>query len=317
MNELTWGLPVIAYLFLAGTGAGALTASAAVLLRGDTKTDYFSVARYGALIASVPVAIGSGLLIFELGSFQAGNYFRFLNLYLVFNSSPMSVGTWLLTLFLGISALYGYTFLSRDAHVDDYQRTLRRSLAWVSLPLGISVAIYTAVLIGAMPAKPFWNSPVLAMLFLVSSISTGIASIMLARAIMHRHSNDRQVAQSINESNYQLAASDILLIGAELITILLFIMFAHLSVGNAQAAITVILAGGELASLFWLGVVVVGLLVPATLEIILIAPRLLHKKAILTHRSLEMIIPIAILIGGFVLRYVIVVAGQITHPIGL
>ena len=33
-EELLWGLPVIGYLFLAGVGAGALTVSASVLLRG-------------------------------------------------------------------------------------------------------------------------------------------------------------------------------------------------------------------------------------------------------------------------------------------
>ena len=32
--ELFWGLPVIFYLFLAGVGAGALTVSSSVLLRG-------------------------------------------------------------------------------------------------------------------------------------------------------------------------------------------------------------------------------------------------------------------------------------------
>jgi formate-dependent nitrite reductase membrane component NrfD len=33
-EELVWGIPVIGYLFLAGVGAGAVTVSASVLLRG-------------------------------------------------------------------------------------------------------------------------------------------------------------------------------------------------------------------------------------------------------------------------------------------
>ena len=32
--ELNWGMPVIGYLFLAGVGAGALTVSAYIFLRG-------------------------------------------------------------------------------------------------------------------------------------------------------------------------------------------------------------------------------------------------------------------------------------------
>jgi formate-dependent nitrite reductase membrane component NrfD len=97
---LSWGLPVIFYLFLAGLGAGAMTVSASVLLRGGGGGfggGHFQVARYGAIIAPLPVMVGSLLLIFELGSFEAGHWFRWFNLYKVINASPMSIGTWLLS----------------------------------------------------------------------------------------------------------------------------------------------------------------------------------------------------------------------------
>lgn len=317
MVELNWGLPVVAYLFLAGMGAGALTASASVLLRGGPRNVHFDVARYGAFIAPLPVAIGSALLVFELGSFQAGHWFRFLNLYTTINLSPMSVGTWLLTFFLGVSVLYAYTFLAPDARADDARSGLRRAVAWVSVPLGVGVAVYTGVLLGAMPARPFWNSPVLAMLFLLSSISTGVAAILLARAVMHRKQPDAQREQQYHESGYLLTATDTLLIGLELLTIFLFLMYAHLTVGSVKAAVSVVLAGGSLAGMFWFWVVLVGLVVPAAIELALIVPRLIHHKAFVVHQSLEIILPAAVLVGGFMLRYVVVVAGQITHPLGL
>ncbi len=71
--ELTWGLPVILYLFLAGVGAGALTVSASVLLRGGGGGfggQHYEIARYGAFLAPVPVMVGCAMLIFELGSYQ-------------------------------------------------------------------------------------------------------------------------------------------------------------------------------------------------------------------------------------------------------
>ena len=71
--ELTWGVPVILYLFLAGVGAGALTASASMFLRGGPTGRYFNIARYGAFLAAPLVIIGTGMLVFELGSFQAGH----------------------------------------------------------------------------------------------------------------------------------------------------------------------------------------------------------------------------------------------------
>lgn len=314
--DLTWGMPVVGYLFLAGMGAGALITSASMLLRGGPEGHYFNIARYGAFIAFPTVGIGVALLVLELGSFEAGHWFRWLNLYKVINLSPMSIGTWLLTLFCVVSFFYAYTFLSRDAAPGDAQDNMRRLLAWVSVPLGIGVAVYTGVLLGAMPARPLWNSPILAFLFLISSISTGIAILMLTTSLIKPKLSEEGKKQ-FNECNYILSSTDTLLIGVELMVIFLFIMYAHMTIGSVREAIGVIEFGGSMATTFWLWVVLVGLILPALIELYLIMPRLLHKKAFVTHGSLDIIIPITVLIGGFMLRYVIVVAGQITYPIGL
>lgn len=317
MHETTWGLPVILYLFMAGLGAGALITSTSLLLRGGATGKYFNVARYGAFIAPIPVILGSALLVFELGSFQAGNWFRFLNLYTVINLSPMSIGTWLLTIFLGVSIVYAYTFLSPDARPGDAQENLRRMTAWVGVPLGIGVAVYTGVLLGALPARPFWNSPILALLFLLSSISTGIAAVILARAVMHRRQLSANDEHEYHETGYLLSATDTLLIGLELLTLFLFLMYAHLSIGNTREAVGVIMFGGELSLMFWLWVVTIGLLIPASIELALIIPRLIHHGEYLSHRYIDIIVPVTVLIGGFMLRYVVLIAGQITFPIGL
>ncbi len=101
--ELTWGMPVILYLFLAGLGAGVVTVSSSVLLRGGGGGfggGHFTLARYGALIGPLPVVVGAGLIVLELG-----RPFRALNLFKVINLSPMSIGTWLLTTFIVVSLL--------------------------------------------------------------------------------------------------------------------------------------------------------------------------------------------------------------------
>ena len=323
-HELNWGFPVIAYLFLAGLGAGALTVSASVFLRGGGGgfgNGHFAVARYGALIAPLPVMVGCGLLIFELGSFQAGHWFKWLNLYKTITLSPMSIGTWLLTIFIGISLVYAYTFLPRYASATDKLELLRKAMAWIGMPLGIAVAIYTGILLGAMPARPFWNSPILAMLFLLSSLSTGVAAILLTRALLHKGKRDADVQQS----SYLLTTSDVLLIGFELVVIFLFIMFAYLTVGDVGYAVSVILFGdrsiemfgANLAVLFWLGIVLVGLLIPALVELFYVSPKLLFQRQFGPPYGIEVAVPVAVLVGGFVLRYVVVVAGQITGPVGV
>ena len=144
--ELTWGMPVIWYLFLAGVGAGALTTSASVLLRGGAAAGGFAgshaeIARYGAFLAPLPVILGTFFLIFELGTFEAGHWFRWLNLYKMINLSPMSIGTWLLTFFIGVSVVYAYTFVPNAPMLGERQAPLRKALAWIAIPLGIATAV--------------------------------------------------------------------------------------------------------------------------------------------------------------------------------
>ena len=331
MLELNWGLPVIGYLFLAGVGAGALTVSSSVLLRGGGGGfggDNVKIARYGALLAPPLLIIGTGMLILELGTFEAamehgdfGRFFRFINLFLTINLSPMSIGSWILAFCILASLGYAYTFIAQGDEPDKKTVNLRRGLAWIGVPLGIAVALYTGVLLGAMPSRPFWNSPVLAVLFLMSSLSTGVAAILLLKAIFGGNShasesepmNDGQFAKSA----YLLAASDTLLIGFEVLVIFSFIMFAMLTIGNQAQAMAIILPGGALAGLFWVGVVLVGLILPVLVELRYVIPTLLHHRPFAMPRNLEIAVCLVVLIGGFMLRYVVVVAGQVTGPMGI
>ncbi|MBT4887974.1 MAG: polysulfide reductase NrfD [Rhodospirillales bacterium] len=311
--DIHWGLPIILYFFLAGMGAGAGVISAFVLLRGEGNANRygghsFSIARIGALISVPMVGIGTAFLILELGSFEVGNYFRFLMLFTTVTMSPMSIGSWLLVVFMGVASLYALSFLKPDAASGDANDGTRRTMAMLMIPLGACVAIYTGVLLGAVPSRPFWNSPMLPMLFLFSSLSTGVAAIMIIRVFLNSESEGK-------EAEYRLAVSDFGLIIFEMLSLFLFVLFAFLMVGNSQDAILAIFSGG-LASTFWIGVVVIGLLLPALLEARFLTPRL-QGGAFAAPRAMEMLIPAAIIVGGFILRYVVVIAGQVTGPVGL
>ena len=318
-GEMHWGLPIIFYFFLAGLGAGAATVSGSVFLRGGggTRGVHIDMARYGAFIAPLPVIFGTALLVFELGSFEAGHWFKWLNLYRVMNLSPMSVGTWLLTFFIMLSVVYAYTLWRGDPLLGDFRYTLRKALAWIMVPMGIAVAVYTGVLLGAMPSRPFWNSPILALLFFVSALSTGVAAILLARALFASQKMKAKERRQFEDSSYLLTASDAMLIGLELLVVFLFIMFAYLTVGDVREAVSVILWGGPMATQFWLWFVVLGLLIPVLIELVYVLPKLLFYRDYNAPRSVEIVVPALILIGGFMLRYVVVVAGQITGPVGI
>ena len=337
MYDTFWGLPVIGYLFLAGIGAGALTVSASVLLKSAADgSKYFQIARYGALLAPLPLILGTAMIIFELGTFQAaienGEFallFKFIYLFLTINQSPMNIGSWVLGACILLSLIYAYTFLPRDAAPGDERSNLRRILAWIAIPLGISVAIYTGVMLGVMPARPFWNTPMLALLFLVSALSGGTAGILLLKAIFNPADNvadggkgtgkkaSTALAKSSGQSEYLLASSDLVFIGFEFLVILLFLFFAQMTVGAQGEALKVILPGGELAMLFWGGVVLVGLVIPVVIELRYVVPTLVHHKPYMAPRSMEILVAVVVLAGAFLLRYVVVIAGQITGPTGI
>ena len=333
---MTWGLPVIWYLYLAGLGAGAVVISAYSYLVNtqyeSSHYHYFRMARMGAFIGPFPVIIGVSMLIFELG-----RPFRPLNLFKVINLSPMSIGSWFLLLFIITSLVYGLTFVTslRPQWDGLKQRVvpIQRALAFLNIPLGIGVAVYTGILLGAMPSRPLWNSPILALLFLVSALSTGIGAIMLGRSVLHTKSPEavpnrrirtrgrrmaaKRPGRRYHETGYLLATTDLTLISIEILVIFLFIMFAHLTVGNLKYAMAEILPGGEMATTFWVWVVLIGLVIPALVELVTVLPRLIYNVPFKAHRSVEFAVSVAILVGGFMLRYVIVVAGEITGPTGI
>ncbi len=313
MHELTWGFPVIAYFFLAGTGAGAVVVSGSVLLRkGGFGASRFAVARCGALIGPFPVMLGTFLIVFELGQ-----PFRALNLFHLINLSPMSIGSWFLNLFITLSLLYAATFLPRSAGPGDKLAPYRRALAWICVPLGIGVAIYTGIMLGAMPARPLWNSPILSALFVLSALSSGVASIILAGVFFRRKSADPAIQGDYDNSNYLLITSDALLVASELMVVFLFLLFGQLTIGDVRYAMSSIMPGGELAYMFWGLVVIAGLTIPLFIELFQVVPRLLYGRSFRSHAAVEVIVPLAILIGGFALRYTIVVAGQITSASAL
>ena len=95
-HHIMWSWPIIGYLFLAGTGAGATAVSTAVVLweSGERISPHnLLVARVGAFLGPPTVLVGTFLLIFELGRpFRAFNI-MFSNLwYRGFNPSPMNWG---------------------------------------------------------------------------------------------------------------------------------------------------------------------------------------------------------------------------------
>jgi DMSO reductase anchor subunit len=138
----TWKKPdVPLYLFLGGT-AGA---SALLGVLADA-TGRPGLRRAGRLAAAVGSSAGAGLLVHDLGRPE-----RFFNMLRVFKpTSPLSVGSWILAPFSGLTAA------AAAAELTGRAPTAGRLAAAGSAVLGPAMTTYTAVLL-ADTAVPTWH----------------------------------------------------------------------------------------------------------------------------------------------------------------
>jgi formate-dependent nitrite reductase membrane component NrfD len=247
----------------------------ASLIRKKDDADLNRVAEFGARLAPWPVIVGCMLLMFDLG-----RWYRFYKLFLhVRWTSPMSIGSWLLMLFILISLLYLYSFLSAQQRARllgflprvvrfNWMETLdlserRRMLAIAGLPLSVGVGIYTGVLLGAVQSRPFWNTSLVAQLFLLSALSTGCAALLFAPLWGRKPLEIGEVRL--------LYTLDIAALSLELFIVLPYVIHGQLSVQAVRDSLQLIL-GGPFTVVFWLFFFSFGLLLPLLMEIREIVP---------------------------------------------
>jgi formate-dependent nitrite reductase membrane component NrfD len=313
MAKIEWGILIVNYLFLGGLSAGIFFVSAlATYLQQRDEAAYARIARSGAMMAPWPVTLGSLLLIFDLG-----NWYRFYKLFVHFRwQSPMSIGSWLLVLFTLVTLANFWAWLPgerRSALVRlvklpprcNYDlSSWRRLLAAGGFPLSIGVAIYTGVLLGAVQARPLWNTNLVAQLFLFSALSTGCAVLILVLSYNR---------QTVDATQLRfLYTLDICLITLEFFIVVPYLIHGELSVQAVKDSLGLIL-GGPYSVAFWLLFMGIGLLAPLILEVWEVAPALASETVLHHNRGLAAFTGVLVIFGGYVLRYVFVYAGQISY----
>lgn len=315
MGQQAWGWLIAVYLFLGGLGAGSFLIAAFFELRGwRYQRDFCPVALVGSTVSGPLVALGSALLIFDLG---AGKMEPWRILYMFTHpSSVMTWGIWILTIFIPLAFAYGFLelveilpFLRRLVSKSNLGskllgkvRSYRKWVAAIGSMFAVATAIYTGVLLSIVgPSVPLWSQPVLPfiafpmlpVLFLVSAISTGLGLAF-------------DVTAPIGDPEIQtrhriMDLSHILLIGLEGILIGLLLVVALNHGGPAAEAAQIIIAG-PLSAVFWVGVVLVGLVYPFVVHAYAIGR---GRHSVLTGITSGL----GIVIAGLLLRYMIVIAG--------
>ncbi len=164
-----------------------------------------------------------------------------------------------------------------------------RVLACLSALLGTGVGFYTGVLLSTLPARPLWNTAILAPLFLVSGLASGGAFLCLFLPA---------------EEHQRLAPASLSFCGVELLLLAAFVIF--LSSGNAAAQRAgALMFSGTFSWVFWGLIILAGLVLPAALEQL----ELMHYRLPFGQGRVP---PVLKLAGGLALRFVIVYAGLLS-----
>jgi formate-dependent nitrite reductase membrane component NrfD len=296
-----WGWLVVLYFFFGGIAAGAYFIATLIDLVGAERDRPIAKIAY---YITAPLVLLCGLFL----TLDLERPERFWHMLIQSNTglpifkywSPISVGAWALLLFGLFTGVSFIGVLAEDARFGLGRLSgLARNLHEGSIGLifqvigclfGFFIASYTGALLTATN-QPFWSdSPLIGALFLASAASTGIAVLLLILSF-------RRGAPPDSVANLERTDRWAMLL--ELVLLVAFVI----SLGSLAP---VFLFSGY-GILLLIGTLLGGVLIPLFLQW---RPRLLGSNGVLLAAVL-------VLVGGFILRYAIVMAGQYVSVAGL
>ena len=288
---MVWDATIAFYLFLAGLGAGAFSLAA---ILSFVKPELKMVRKVGYLIAPIAVVVGCLLLMVDArgGLLNPNRFF-----YIVSNlQSVMSWGVMILTVFILLTAVNLVLFIRKGK--------TPRGLDLAGIVLSVCVAAYTGLLLGAANAFPLWNPFVLPVLFIVSAFSSGFAAVLLIAYIMK--SNEPSQIGFTKKTALVFPVVEGILIAV----LLVVVSFDGGSTAQAAKASVANLLSGSYAAVFWIGLVLIGIVFPFGAEIY--SKRFMATQSgndnATTKVALAVVTESCVVVGAFALRFLVIMA---------
>lgn len=201
-------------------------------------------------------------------------------------TSWISRGFIIIWAFLGLGAIQlAITYWAPGGAAE----TLFMVLAGIA---AFGVAIYSGFVVSFVVGIKLWNSSIIPILFVVAGLAGGLSVLLLA-------SQGESTSRMISVANFTLAG---LVVYAVAVAVYLW----GTTYGSESARDSVMrILRGDIAPVFWLGVVLVGIVLP----VVLIAPFSLADNV---STAAFIIAAACAILGGVALRYTILKAGVYT-----
>ncbi len=180
---VSWGLYISNFTFLVGVAAAAVMLILPAYIFRDP--DFHKVVIIGEGVAVGALVMCLSFIVVDLGGpLQAWHLIPGIGLF----NWPSSILAWdvlvlngylLLNLFVPAYILYS-RYMNRKPDERKYRPFVFLSIFWA-----FGIHLVTAFLYEGLPARPFWNNPLLGPRFLASAFAAGPALITLVLAIIH------------------------------------------------------------------------------------------------------------------------------------
>jgi molybdopterin-containing oxidoreductase family membrane subunit len=284
-NRIVWGLPHVFAVFMIVAASGALNVASIASVFGQTA--YKPLAPLSTLLALALLVGGLCVLVLDLGRPD-----RLIVAMTTYNFS--SIFAWNIYLYVGFIAV-GVVYL--------WMMMERRMNAFTK-PVGVFAFVWrlalttgTGSIFGFLVARQAWDAAIMAPMFIAMSLAFGLAVFLLLTLAISRHAG-RELGAGLRR---RLAR----LLGIFAAVVLYFAAVQHLTnlyaAEHAAVERFILFEGGIYTTLFWLGQIGIGGVVPLVL---IFAPQI--KSSVNT----VMWASVAVIIGGFAQLYVIIIGGQ-------
>ena len=256
---ILWGWEVTAYVTTKAIAAGAFIIPFIAMLLGYEISNTTKL--WSAGISLVFLSLTGLFLVMDLDRPD-----RFLNVLLRPQwKSWLVKGGYIITIFGLLVTVWGAM-----TYFDVFQnfKVVETILLWVTAFFAVMLAIYTAFLFAQAKGRDFWQSPSLALHMLVHSVMAGAAIFALVLLI-------------IGNENWMSILGMIMIIA---VSVNLFTMTTELTMTHpSTAAHTVVemITKGRYKKLFWIGVIILGNILPLGLLIFIPSATILTVAAVL------------------------------------
>ena len=184
MNDIvSWGFYISNFTFLVGVAAAAVMLILPAYMFHDP--DFHRVVIIGEGIAVGALVMALSFIVVDMGGpLQAWHLIPGIGIF----NFPSSMLAWDVLVLNGYLLLNGLVpayilyshYMGREADIKKYRPFVFLSIFWA-----FSIHLITAFLYQGLPARPFWNNPLMGPRFLASAFAAGPALITLVLAVVH------------------------------------------------------------------------------------------------------------------------------------